>query len=618
MRRWRRKKNIKKDIKINKNIFLYFYLFLPIFPSAACRNKLLTFNSNDMKKILIWALPLLMGSVCHAEDITIQYNGSTAKVQQKAKDSVNVTVKGANVHIESQYTSHKLTVLLSGKSDDGQLVLKTAGKAKVTLNKLNLTSQEGAPLDLRNKKKVEIIAADGTENTLTITACNDTANNKAAAIWSKDKILLSGKGTLNVIATGDGCRGIKAKKDITIEDLTLNVTTSGNHLGEKPFGFGNFGGGEMPDFGGFGGGFGGFGAPNDSTRQGGFGGFQMGGFGGGMPNFGNLSEEDQARIEEMRKAFEERMQNGEGFGGFGGFQMGGFGAPNDSTRQGGFGGFGGGMPNFGGGGMPDFGGFGGGFGGFGNPGGEGEEDEDGGMGFGGKHKYVASTKGIASKGKITINSGTVTVKTATAGAEGIEGKDGVIVNGGTVDVYSPDDAINANACIEFNGGTIIARSKGNDAIDSNPNGGFFMPFGGNNDQEDADPAIVITGGTVYAWSQAGSPEEGLDCDFAPLVIEGGTIFTVGGGMGEMPSVPTNYTSKQPSVLLIGINIQKEEPIYLYDSKNKLLETITIPFALRRSASLVSSPFFEMGETYTVKTKDYEKTFTLNENFTAVR
>ncbi len=618
MRRWRRKKNIKKDIKINKNIFLYFYLFLPIFPSAACRNKLLTFNSNDMKKILIWALPLLMGSVCHAEDITIQYNGSTAKVQQKAKDSVNVTVKGANVHIESQYTSHKLTVLLSGKSDDGQLVLKTAGKAKVTLNKLNLTSQEGAPLDLRNKKKVEIIAADGTENTLTITACNDTANNKAAAIWSKDKILLSGKGTLNVIATGDGCRGIKAKKDITIEDITLNVTTSGNHLGEKPFGFGNFGGGEMPDFGGFGGGFGGFGAPNDSTRQGGFGGFQMGGFGGGMPNFGNLSEEDQARIEEMRKAFEERMQNGEGFGGFGGFQMGGFGAPNDSTRQGGFGGFGGGMPNFGGGGMPDFGGFGGGFGGFGNPGGEGEEDEDGGMGFGGKHKYVASTKGIASKGKITINSGTVTVKTATAGAEGIEGKDGVIVNGGTVDVYSPDDAINANACIEFNGGTVIARSKGNDAVDSNPKGGFFMPLGGNNNQEDADPAIVITGGTVYAWSQAGSPEEGLDCDFAPLVIEGGTIFTVGGGMGEMPSVPTNYTSKQPSVLLIGINIQKEEPIYLYDSKNKLLETITIPFALRRSASLVSSPFFEMGETYTVKTKDYEKTFTLNENFTAVR
>ena len=558
-----------------------------------------------MKKILVWALPFLMGSVCQAEDITIRYNGSTAKVDQKAKDSVTVTVNGANVNVDSKYTSHKLTVLLTGKSDDGQLVLKTTGKAKITLNKLNLTSQEGAPIDLKNKKKVEIAVANGTENTLTITACNDTANHKAATIWAKDKLLLSGKGTLNIIATGDGCRGIKTKDDITIEDLTLNVTTSGNHLGEKPFSFGDFGGfggGEMPDFsnfqmpeGGFPdfGGFGGFpgfgGEANDSTRQGGFGGFP--GFGGG------------------------------GFPGFGGMRPEG----NDSTRQGGFGGGfpnfgGGGFPNFGEGGMPNFGGFGGGFGGFGNPDEEGEEDEEGGgMGFGGKRKYVASTKGIASKGKITINSGNVTVKTSTAGAEGIEGKEGVVVNGGMVDVMSPDDAINANATIEFNGGTVIARSRGNDAVDSNPKGGFFMPFGGNNNnQEDTDPAIIITGGTVYAWSQAGSPEEGLDCDFAPLVIEGGTIFTVGGGMGEMPSVPTNYTSKQPSALLIGINIVKEEPVYLYDGNNKLLETITVPFSLRRSASLVSSAAFQVGETYTVKTKGYEKTFTLSENFTAVR
>ena len=558
-----------------------------------------------MKKILVWALPFLMGSVCQAEDITIRYNGSTAKVDQKAKDSVTVTVNGANVNVDSKYTSHKLTVLLTGKSDDGQLVLKTTGKAKITLNKLNLTSQEGAPIDLKNKKKVEIAVANGTENTLTITACNDTANHKAATIWAKDKLLLSGKGTLNIIATGDGCRGIKTKDDITIEDLTLNVTTSGNHLGEKPFSFGDFGGfggGEMPDFsnfqmpeGGFPdfGGFGGFpgfgGEANDSTRQGGFGGFP--GFGGG------------------------------GFPGFGGMRPEG----NDSTRQGGFGGGfpnfgGGGFPNFGEGGMPNFGGFGGGFGGFGNPDEEGEEDEEGGgMGFGGKRKYVASTKGIASKGKITINSGNVTVKTSTAGAEGIEGKEGVVVNGGMVDVMSPDDAINANATIEFNGGTVIARSRGNDAVDSNPKGGFFMPFGGNNNnQEDTDPAIIMTGGTVYAWSQAGSPEEGLDCDFAPLVIEGGTVFTVGGGMGEMPSVPTNKTSKQPSALLLNLNIVKEQPVYLYDSKNKLLETITVPFSLRRSASLISSAAFQMGETYTVKTKDYEKTFTLNENFTVVR
>ena len=259
--------------------------------------------------------------------------------------------------------------------------------------------------------------------------------------------------------------------------------------------------------------------------------------------------------------------------------------------------------------MPDFGGF-------GNP--DNEDGEEGGMGFGGKRKYVASTKGIASKGKIIVNSGNVTVRTNTAGAEGIEGKEGVILNGGNVDVLSPDDAINANATIEFNGANVIARSMGNDAVDSNPKGGFFMPFGGNNNQEDTTPAIIIRGGTVYAWSQVGSPEEGLDCDFAPLVVEGGTIFSVGGGMGEMPSVPSNEDAKQPTALLIGLNVVKNEPIYIYDGNGKQINTVTIPFSLRRSASLVSSPAFKIGNTYTVKTKGYERTFTLNEPFTTVR
>ena len=116
----------------------------------------------------------------------------------------------------------------------------------------------------------------------------------------------------------------------------------------------------------------------------------------------------------------------------------------------------------------------------------------------------------------------------------------------------------------------------------------------------------------------GSPEEGLDCDFAPLVVEGGTIFSVGGGMGEMPSVPSNAHAKQPTILLIGLDVVKNEPIYIYDGNGKQINTVTIPLSLRRSASLVSSPAFKIGNTYTVKTKGYERTFTLDEPFTTVR
>ena len=339
----------------------------------------------------------------------------------------------------------------------------------------------------------------------------------------------------------------------------------------------------MPDFGG--------GMPN---------------FGSGMPDFGNFPRPDF----------------GGGFPG-GGFPGGGFSpfgrsARNDSTQRGDFPrpDFGGGFPGggFPGGGFPNFGGM--------RPEENDSTSEDGfdgfGGGFGGKHKYIASTKGIASKGKITINSGNITVKTSTAGAEGIEGKEGIVFNGGNVDVQTTDDAINANATIEFNGANVIAKSLGNDAVDSNPKGGFFMPFGGNNNQQDNTPAIIIRGGTVYAWSKVGSPEEGLDCDFAPLVVEGGTIFSGGGGMGEMPSVPSNENAKQPTALLIGLNVVKNEPIYIYDGNGKQINTVTIPFSLRRSASLVSSPTFKLGCTYTVKTKGYERTFTLNEPFTTVR
>ena len=492
-----------------------------------------------MKKLFVWIVPLIV-SVCHAEDITICYKGTSAKVTQKAQDSVSVTVDGAKVSIESLYKDHLLTLRLAGKSNDGQLVLKTAGKAKVKLDGLTLTSKEGAPLWLKNKKKVEIEAVKNTENTLTITACTDTANHKAATIWAKDKLLLSGTGKLNIVATGDGCRGIKTKKDITIENLTLNVTTSGDNLGEKPFVMGvppEFSG-EMPDFGGpppFG---------NDSLRR------------GGPPDFGNFPP-------------------------FGGIRP----ESNDSLRREGPPDFGDDMPAFGG-------------------------------GFGGKHKYISSTKGIASKGKIIINSGIVTVRTNTAGAEGIEGKEGIVFNGGNVDVLATDDAINANAPIEFNGADVIARSIGNDAVDANPEGGFFPPFGGNSELE-ISPAIIITGGTVYAWSQVGPPEEGLDSDFAPIAIEGGTIFTVGGFIGEMPSVPTNETAKQPTILLSGLNIVEDAPIYICDDGGKTILTVTVPFSLRQSATLIGSPAFKVGRTYTIKTKGYENTFTIKEPFTAI-
>lgn len=542
---------------------------------------------NTKNPLLLLAFSALCCASCSADDIVVRFNGNIAEIKQEKSDSLKVEVTDANVKITSSYKSHELKVRLTGKTNDGSLLIKGDGKAVVTLDGADITSNEGAPLCFKTKKRTEIIAADGTRNTLTITACKDTANNKQAVIWSKNKLVFSGSGTIDATATGDGCKGINAKKDIEINDITLNVTTTGMHLGKKEGGFG---------------------------------------FGGGMPgpppdfNFDNLPDSIKAMIEEMRK----RMESGD-FS-FPGGPMGGPGMmPPGGPGNGG--GFGGGFP---GGPMGGFGGF----GGFGGPSGDPDQpkSEDG---F--KQKYIATTKGIKSSGMVTINSGKVTVKTSSPGSEGIEGKKGVTVNGGEVTVSSVDDAINANAQIFFNGGKITAESKNNDAVDANYGDGMmgfgpppFMMGGGDKDnaskknEKEPEPAIIINGAEVYAWSHVGSPEEGLDCDFSPIKISGGKVFSVGAGMGEMPSVPTNKTATQPTLLLVGINIVKNEKIAFYESddkgntKGEPIFDVTIPFSFNNSSSLVTCPQFTKGKTYTAKTKDYAKTFKIEENFSVVR
>lgn len=540
---------------------------------------------------------------CADDVVTVRFDGTKATVSEVLpSDSVAVTQEAGVVMVENLAKAKPLTIRLTGKSDDAQFILKTSTKDRVELSNLTLQSRQGAPIWLKNKKKVEVVALKGTNNTLTVAACPDTANNKAAVIYAKDKLKLSGSGKLACLAPGDGCKGINAKDDIIIEELTLDVKTTGNNLGRDERGFGGFGG---P----------GFGGP--------MGGPGMGPGGPGF-NFDDLPEEVKAEIEEMRKRFE----NGE-------FPMGGPGEHHGHGEHGDHGGFGG----FGGMGFGGFGGFGGGAQ-AGPPEGEGPDDANDGGGF--KQKYIATCKGIKSSGKVTINSGSVTVYTKSAGAEGIEGKKGVMINGGTVDVNSKDDAINANAPIYFNGGKTTAISRDNDAVDSNPEGGFMPPFfprpngigeseeslqpagftprpnGRGDGGEGLQPLIFIGGGEVYAYSWKGSPEEGLDCDFNPIEVTAGTAFSIGAGMGDMPSVPTAKTAKQPTVLFVGMNIIKGKDIVLKDAKGKELFKTAAPFSFNNSSSLFTCKSLKLGEKYTMECADWKKEFTIEENFSVIR
>ena len=133
------------------------------------------------------------------------------------------------------------TYLLSGSCTNGSVKVKK-GTTGVTLvlNGLALTSETTAPIVCGKSSEVTIVAAAGTENTLTDTEANNADNGgedaENAVIKCKDgsNVTLCGTGTLNVVAGGKN--GIKSgastedegEASLTIQELTLNITAPVN------------------------------------------------------------------------------------------------------------------------------------------------------------------------------------------------------------------------------------------------------------------------------------------------------------------------------------------------------------------------------------------------------
>jgi hypothetical protein len=596
--------------------------------------------------VIVLTAGIGMMSAAKKDQVTIVYAGNSVKVSQPKNKDIQIKHNGAKVVVESAVTDKEVEYVLKGSSANGSFELNGAYKATVTLDGLELTAQEGAAINLKCGKRMNLNIKNGSKNVLEDGA--DTLHK--ACIYTKGHLEIEGGGQLTVKANSKNAiaakeyvqikqsagkiaissatgNGISSGSDLTIDGGTIDInlssvdkkalkcdstlTINGGALKAVLTGDGGKGvkcDGDMVMNGG----------SLDietsgnyvSERQFGFGGF--GGFGGDMPDFGGggFPGMPEGGFPEFGGA----MPDSVSFGGFPGFGGGfpDFGGGMPDFGGGGFPGFsGGGMPDFGGGGfpgfpgggMPDFGEMGdfGGFGGFGggNRGDHiqisdsirqmlfGDEREERGMGFA-KRKYNGSAKAIKVAGAITINGGSITAKTASTGAEGIEGKKGVTVNNGTIYVKAQDDGISSNGPIVFNGGDVFVWSVGNDAIDSNSN---------------SRESLIITGGKITACSQVGSPEEAFDSDFTQMTLTGGTVFGMGGSMmGEAP-MPKESPDTQLTVSLNGLPCPAGKTLQCVDEKGKVLYSFVLPFTVRSSSSILSLPQFEKGKTYKVKIKE---------------
>ncbi len=121
--------------------------------------------------------------------------------------------------------------VISGSAENTSIIVEAAEDAKVqlVLDNVSITNSAAPAIYVKSADKVFITTTDGSTNTLTVsgtfTADGDT--NTDAVIYSKDDLVLNGKGTLSITSSDNGISG---KDDIKITGGTINITSASDAI----------------------------------------------------------------------------------------------------------------------------------------------------------------------------------------------------------------------------------------------------------------------------------------------------------------------------------------------------------------------------------------------------
>ncbi|MCD8284824.1 MAG: carbohydrate-binding domain-containing protein, partial [Prevotellaceae bacterium] len=191
---------------------------------------------------------------CFAGDVVrVRWGKGGVSVRPKRVEGLAVACEGGYVTIENSDTLRELRLELKGESGDGGLTYVGSHKVSFLLAGLRLESRQGSPLDIRCGKRVALRLKEGSENVLGdspdtlrrgVIRCKGhlelsgggslTINARGShAIRAKEYVLLKRSlGSLTINATGDGCKGIRAKGDFIMRGGQVRISTSGNYLAE--------------------------------------------------------------------------------------------------------------------------------------------------------------------------------------------------------------------------------------------------------------------------------------------------------------------------------------------------------------------------------------------------
>ncbi len=482
---------------------------------------------------------------------TITLNGISAEVK-----GAGVTASGSTVSI----TASGIYVI-SGKLADGSITVnvdkkKDTGVIYLVLNNAQVTSKTSAPIWVYEGKKVVILLADGTSNTVSAGSAVvlNADEEPSAAIYSKADLTITGNGKLTVDAGFND--GITSMDDLKITSGTIVIDAASDGLVGKD-GVSIAGGTFTIN------------AGKDGIRA------------------TNDEDEGKGSVTIHGGTFAIKA-GGDGIQAYSLLQI--EGGDFSITTGGGYTGksinsgnesFGPKMP----------------------------------AATAAASASDESMKGIKSEKKLVVNNGNISISSYD---DSIHSNYDIEINGGTITAKSGDDGAHAENSLTVNGGDIlidnsyeglegavITINKGNTYVNStddgfnvNANGGKLIINGGSlkiiagGDGLDSNGSIVMTGGTAYVDGPTANNNGSLDYQVS-FAISGGTLIASGSsGMAQAPG----STSTQPSVMMYYTSTQAAgAAIVLKDAGGNKVAEFTP--SKQYSSVAISSPLLKVGSTY---------------------
>ena len=181
--------------------------------------------------------------------VTIDFNGESATVTNNVS---GVAIQASGAHVVVTNLSGPVKFVLSGSTTNGSIKFYGDKRFQILLNGVVITNPHGAAINNQGSKSLYVVLADGTFNALrdgTDYVVVDDEDQKAA-LFSEGQIIFSGTGELNVAAQGRGgirsddyirirpgvkifinstaLDGLRANDGIVIDGGVVNVLATGN------------------------------------------------------------------------------------------------------------------------------------------------------------------------------------------------------------------------------------------------------------------------------------------------------------------------------------------------------------------------------------------------------